>query len=124
MTARVFRWSAILMIAGLVPLAMSGCVVPGGGYGYGPGFGLGYYEPAGVAYGGWGPGYNVGPVRAGQGTPYQGGQHPPPRGYQPPPASRPIPSIPSHAPPGGVRPQGQGQGRGQGPGQGPGGPPR
>jgi hypothetical protein len=80
---------------------LSGCVV-GGGYGggydgdVGVGVGVDYYEPAGVVYGGWGPGYHVGPYRGGErgrdvGHARGGGSH----AYRAAPASHSIPSIPS-----------------------------
>ncbi len=89
MKARALRWSATVLVVGLFSLLTSGCVVPGGGYGYNEnvGYGLGYYEPVGVRYGGWGGGYNVGPVRGGVGYEQHGG-----RGA---PAPHVIPSIPS-----------------------------
>lgn len=91
MKARALRWSATVLVVGLFSLLASGCVVPGGGYGYheNVGFGVGYYEPAGVRYGGWSNGYAVGPVRGGQSYEQHGGHGPP----APP---RSIPSIPSH----------------------------
>ncbi len=89
MKARALRWSAPVFVVGLFSLLTSGCVVPGGGYGYqeNVGFGLGYYEPVGVRYGGWGGGYSVGPVRGGVGYEQHGGHGAP--------APRSIPSIPS-----------------------------
>jgi|HubBroStandDraft_3_1064219.scaffolds.fasta_scaffold997319_2 hypothetical protein len=47
-------------------LALTGCLV--GGYGgsaavVGVGYDAGFYEPGGYEYGGWGPGYRVGPPR-------------------------------------------------------------
>lgn len=102
MTACFFRWPTTIVTVGLFSLAVSGCVVPGGGYGYGPSFGLGYYEPSRVEYGGWGAGYDVGPVHGGQVYQYRGSGHATQRAYRPAPASRPVPSIPSRTrPPGG-----------------------
>jgi hypothetical protein len=66
------------------------------------GYDGGYYEPDGYAYGGWGPGYRVGPGRGG----YQRGGHPS-ESYRRAPASRPTPSIPS-------RPRGGGGSHGGG----------
>ncbi|MFZ1545974.1 MAG: hypothetical protein WAT12_02585, partial [Candidatus Nitrotoga sp.] len=61
------------------------------------GIGLGYYEPSyGVAYGGWGPGYRVGPpLRDGVRRPDHGRNHAPPHTYRPAPTSHPMPSIPT-----------------------------
>jgi len=85
----MLRLSTIaLLLAGL-----GACAVEGGGYDGDVGVGLGvgyvgdYYEPGGYDYGGWGPGYRVGPPRCcGHGS---GGR------------GRPAPSIPSHARSGG-----------------------
>ncbi len=49
----------------------------------------GYYEPYGYEYGGWGPGYRVGPYRAGA----RRIDHPS-RPFRAAPPSRPMPSIP------------------------------
>lgn len=102
MKARAPRWPVAVLAVGLFSLLMSGCVVPGGGYGYhgnAGAFDIGYYEPAGVRYGGWTNGYTVGPVRGGQGYEQHWGSD------GAPPAGRPIPSIPSrgHASGGGGR---------------------
>lgn len=56
----------INMSIGLFVLAASGCVAPGGGFNQRTSIGIGYYQPSGFSYGGWGPGYRVGPPRAGQ----------------------------------------------------------
>jgi hypothetical protein len=61
------RLARACVIVALVALA-AGCA--GGGYGYGYGYasddvGVGYFEPYGGDYGGWGRGYRVGPVRGG-----------------------------------------------------------
>ena len=80
---------------------LSSCVVPGVGYEQSAevGYGVNYYEPSGLAYGGWAPGYHVGPPRGGE-------PHPAPAhftasrpAYRPAPPSRPIPSIPTHSRP-------------------------
>ncbi len=91
------RWATIVFLLGLPTVLSSGCVVTGVGYGYdeGVGIGLDYYEPFGGYYGGWGPGYRVGPVRDGGHRSDRGGGHPPPHAYRPATASRPMPSIPS-----------------------------
>jgi hypothetical protein len=54
---------AAVSLAGLA--ALSACVVGGPGYGRGGGrvYVGGVYEAPGAAYGGWGPGYRVGPSR-------------------------------------------------------------
>jgi hypothetical protein len=60
----------------LLGAVLGGCAVEGGDYGGGPGYadvgvGLGYggdyYEPCCYGYGGWGPGYFVGPPGGGYG---------------------------------------------------------
>lgn len=105
MTALFFRRSITVMVAGLFSLLVSGCVVPGGEYG--PGFNLGYYQPSGITYGGWGSGYDVGPVRGGQVYGYPRGGRAAPYAYRAAPASRPIPSIPSRGRPRGGLPGGR-----------------
>jgi hypothetical protein len=47
--------------------ALGACVVGGGGYDGGVYVG-GVYESPGFVYGGWGPGYRVGPPRGGGGA--------------------------------------------------------
>ncbi len=63
-----------LALAGVALSAVFGlaaCAVDAGpGYGYGGpsvGVGVDYYEPYGAVYGGWEPGYYVGPYRDGRG---------------------------------------------------------
>ena len=75
MNTLLLRRSARACVIGLFTVLSSGCVVTGGGYGYdgGAGIGAGYYEPVGVDYGGWGPGYQVAPVRGGYNGPGRGG---------------------------------------------------
>jgi len=82
------RWS-VRALGLLLLTVLYACLVPDVGYVGG------VYEPPGYVYGGWGPGYHVGP-------PPHGGErrpeHPtqaPPRAYRPAPPSRPAPSIPS-----------------------------
>jgi hypothetical protein len=79
--------------AGLLLLLAFGCAVPGGYEGtY-----VGYYEPSGFSYGGWGAGYDVGPWHAGgfpHGAAFAGHQ-----AFRPAPAGHAMPSIPSHARP-------------------------
>jgi hypothetical protein len=72
------RWSATAFVVGLFGFLLSGCVAPGAGYGYdsSAGYGVGYYQPYGVNYGGWGSGYQVAPY-------YRGGAYyPVTSGYQ------------------------------------------
>ena len=95
MTAAPSRWSATALVVVASVLLTFGCVVDGGE----PAYGVGYYEPAGVPYGGWGVGYDV--------APFHDRDHPrfvgagPPHAFRPAPASRSIPSIPSRPRPGG-----------------------
>jgi len=90
------RWSAFAFVIGLCTVLSSGCVV-GDGYGYGGGVDVGvdYYDPVGIDFGGWGPGYRVGPSRGSDRPAGRGGQH----AYRAAPASRAMPSIPSHSAP-------------------------
>jgi hypothetical protein len=67
--------------AGLLALALAACVVGGYGDGYEEGYVGEVYEPGGYVYGGWDPGYRVGPPRRDE------------RG----PRERPAPSIPHGA---------------------------
>jgi len=110
MRSSTWRWSTAAFAIGLFASLTSGCVVGGGGgYGYGydenVGVGLGYYQPAGVEYGGWGRGYRVAPFRGG------GDEHRADRsdghahGYRSAPASHSAPSIPSRSPGRNSRPE-------------------
>ncbi|HTJ90563.1 MAG TPA: hypothetical protein VL356_10350, partial [Acidocella sp.] len=75
---------------GLFVLLASGCAAPGGGSFQRTSIGVGYYQPSGFYYGGWGPGYRVGPPWPGQfrrSRTFVGGR--------PTRLVRPIPSIPS-----------------------------
>jgi hypothetical protein len=83
MNRLIRRWSSAILVIGLFATLSSGCIATGGGYGYDGDVGIGYYEPAGVVYGGWGGGYRVAPFRGGG-----------PRAGQ---ASRSAPSIPSRS---------------------------
>ena len=67
MNILLLRWLALAFVVWTLTVLLSGCVVAGGGYGYydGGGIGAAYYEPYGVDYGGWGPGYHVAPFRGG-----------------------------------------------------------
>jgi hypothetical protein len=104
------RWSAVAIVSGAFALLALGCAVTaGGGYGYdgGVGVGLDYYEPLGFDYGGWGPGYGVGPFRGGGHRPDRGGgANPPGHAYRPSAPSRSVPSIPSGPRTGGGRSSG------------------
>lgn len=88
------RLSMATCLIGLSAVALAGCAVPAGGYDYGAGLGVGYYQPYGYDYGGWGSGYAVGPYRAG-GRGFAGGggfhgQH----AFRGAPAGRGVPSLP------------------------------
>jgi hypothetical protein len=95
MNTLLARWSVIALLLGLFTVLSTGCVVPGNGYGYDTrvGVGVGYYEPYGSYYGGWGPGYYVGPIYGSNYRPDHSRQTP--HAYKPAPASRPVPSIPA-----------------------------
>ncbi len=93
---------AIVCMIALLALLASACAGPGYGYDEGVGIGAGYYEPYGYDYGGWGPGYAVGPYRGGHG-PDRGGGGRPGHAYRSAPASRSAPSIPSGGRSGGGR---------------------
>jgi hypothetical protein len=83
-------WMA-LGFGALALTLVSGCEVSGVGVegDVGVGYSTGYYEPYGYEYGGWGPGYRVGPGRGGD---RRGGR--PSHSFRPAPATRPTPSIP------------------------------
>jgi hypothetical protein len=103
MNISLIRRSATACVIGLFTVLASGCVGPGGGYGDGVAFGADYYEPAGIAYGGWGPGYGVAPYRGGDHRfSGGGGRGPVTHAYRPAAASRPAPSLPSRARSGGA----------------------
>ena len=95
------RWMAACL--GALALAMlNACEVSGVGVdgSVGVGYVGGYYEPYGYEYGGWGPGYRVGPGRGGDRRGGGEGDHhqDAPRAshtYRSAPASRPTPSIPN-----------------------------
>jgi hypothetical protein len=95
------RGTAIALAIGVFAVLPAGCVVPDGGYGYdgGVGVGLDYYEPYGADYGGWGPGYRVGPIRGGDFR--GGGGRVASHAYRSAPAGHSAPSIPSRARSGG-----------------------
>jgi hypothetical protein len=89
---------ASALAIGLLAL-LDGCVA--GGVGYEEGGGVSYqadfYEPYGYEYGGWGPGYRVGPWLGGDHRPdgRPGNSRPP--AYRPAAPSRSMPSIPSRS---------------------------
>jgi hypothetical protein len=87
-----------LWIAGLallLAIGIDGCVATDAGYNgdVDVGVSAGFYEPYGYDYGGWGPGYFVGPGRGGEQRGGSGRAHT----YRPAPASRHTPSIPSRS---------------------------
>jgi hypothetical protein len=97
------RWPVRGLMAAFCALIVWGCAVTDVGYapGYDAGW-PGYYEPTGGLYGGWGPGFQVGPYygggifrRGGGGGPAwrggDGGHH----AYRAAPGSQPMPTIPS-----------------------------
>jgi hypothetical protein len=98
---RSMRALIVIASAALVSAALQGCVV-GGGYDGGANvdvdYGVGFYEPYGYEYGGWGPGYGVGPPRRGYDRGGRGDGHGAPHpAYRPAAPSRPMPSLPSHS---------------------------
>jgi hypothetical protein len=93
MNRLTWRWPSAALVIGLFATLSSGCIATGGGYGYGGDVGVGYYEPAGVVYGGWGGGYRVAPFRGGDHRAGPSGGH----AYRSAPAGRSAPSIPSGA---------------------------
>jgi hypothetical protein len=101
---RRLRWLVLAFMFCMLTVLLFGCFVPGGGYGYDDGGGIGgaYYEPFGFDYGGWGPDYQVAPYRGGDHRPANGGGHAA-RAYRSAPASHSMPSIPSHSRSGGSR---------------------
>jgi hypothetical protein len=84
-------------IAGALSLAaLASCAVDGVGVdgSVGVGYVGGYYEPYGYDYGGWGPGYAVGPYRGGGHGGYNRDRgHAP--AFRPAPRGHAMPSIPS-----------------------------
>ncbi len=95
-----------LALALIAPL---GCTVTSDGVAYDGtvGIGVDYYEPFGFDYGGWGPGYGVGPYRD-SGHRFDRGGGGPGHAYRPAQPTRGIPSIPSRGRAGGGRPGGGG----------------
>ena len=83
------------MAIGLLLIAPLGCTVTGGGLAYDGtvGVGLDYYEPSGFDYGGWGPGYAVGPYRGGGHGDFRRDRgHAP--AFRPPSPHQRMPSLP------------------------------
>jgi hypothetical protein len=108
------RRSAAACAIVLIAVLSSGCAVDGDGYNSDMSIGLesydpfgfyepGFYDPYGAGYGGWGPGYYVGPFGHGGYGPYRGDFHPPPHAYRSARPFHPVPSIPSRSRFGGVR---------------------
>ena len=88
MNTELRRWN-LRAFALLLLTVTSACLVSGDGYVGG------VYDPPGYVYGGWGPGYQVGPPRHGGEFHPQPQHQSPPRAYRPAPQSRPAPSIPA-----------------------------
>jgi hypothetical protein len=86
------RWT-LKLIGALAVAAVSACAVDGVSGDVGVGYVGGYYEPYGYDYGGWGPGYAVGPYRSGHGGYYRDRGHAP--AFHSAPQGHPMPSIPS-----------------------------
>lgn len=101
MNTLFLRWSVRVFVVGTLTGLSTACVLSDGGYGYGyddgGGYGAAYYEPYGVEYGGWGPGYHVAPFRGGgDHRPIGGGGHEATHAFRSAPASRSVPSLPAH----------------------------
>jgi hypothetical protein len=96
MSVALRGWLLGVVVGGALVLLLPGCVAGGGYYdgGVGVSYGADFYEPYGYEYGGWGPGYWVGPPRGGGGWHHRdgGGRAP---AYHPAAPSRSMPSIPS-----------------------------
>jgi hypothetical protein len=109
MSAPLLRRATLALVLGLAVVLSSGCAVGvDGGYGYGYDdsvrIGVDYYAPYGIDYGGWGPGYRVGPYRGGERrTDRVGDSRHSPRAFRSAPAGRAIPSIPQRSAGGGRR---------------------
>jgi hypothetical protein len=101
------RRLAVASLLGLTVVLSSSCAVGVGGYGdgYDDGVSIGvdYYAPFGIDYGGWGPGYRVGPYRGGENRSDRGGGRSSPRAFRPAPAGHVVPSIPQGSRGGGRR---------------------
>jgi hypothetical protein len=90
--SRLNRHVRISALGILVVSALGGCAVSGGGYDGDVGVSVGYYEPFGYDYGGWGSGYHVGPAHGGERRPEQAAAG---HNYRPAASSRRTPSIPT-----------------------------
>ena len=98
MRRRLHRARVLALAAGSLCLLLASCAVTDGGQGYNSNMsiGLGYYaEPWPGDYGGWGPGYRIGPYPGAMQRHEIGRPLPPPRAYRVAPGARPVPSIPS-----------------------------
>jgi hypothetical protein len=84
--AGIWRVSALGTLA---LTSLTACLVGGYDGGGAVGYVGGVYEPGGYEYGGWGPGYHVGPPRGDERAPHGGAPH----GGAPPP---PIPHEARH----------------------------
>ena len=111
MTYLHIRGAVIALLIGLNTFLLASCAVTDGGYGYSTDvrIGLDYYDPwfgNYGDYGGWGPGYRVGPPRQIMPRPdFDRGRLPHRGGYRPAPGAHPVPSIPSRPHPRGPRPR-------------------
>jgi hypothetical protein len=61
------------------------------------GYGVNFYDAGGYAYGGWGPGYGVGPPRRGGDRGRPDSHAAPHTAYRPASPSRSMPSLPSRS---------------------------
>jgi hypothetical protein len=95
----LLRRLSLAFVVWTLTVLLPGCYLPGGGYGYddGGGIGVGYYEPYGGDYGGWGSGYHVAPFRGGDHRSTSGGGHASEHAYRSAPISHSTPSIPSQS---------------------------
>jgi hypothetical protein len=103
MNILLLRWSALSFVVGTFTVLTAGCVLYDSGYYDDGGADAAYYEPYGVVYGGWGPGYHVAPYRGEGHRPSGGNSHAPAHAYRSAPASRSMPSLPSRSRSGGSR---------------------
>jgi hypothetical protein len=102
------RGAVIALLFGLNTFLLASCAATNGGYASSTDvhIGVDYYDPWFGDYGGWGPGYRVGPPRRIMPRPdFDGGRPPHGAGYRPAPGAHPIPTIPSRPHPRGPRPR-------------------